>query len=170
MKVILKSDNELLGDEGQIVEVRDGYARNYLIPNGLAIQATPSNLKNFEEIRKQRRRKIEKQMEESRSLADKIASALVTIKVKSGEEGRIFGSVTAQMIHDELVAAGFEGVDRKKIIIKEAIKSLGQHAIDVKLQHAVIATLNVNVVDESADEVTTEENVAEETETDSTQE
>lgn len=151
MKVILKKDHELLGDEGQIVDVKNGYARNFLIPNGVAVQATESNLKIYDEIRKQRRRKIEKQIEESRSVADKITSANIRIAVKSGEEGRIFGSVTSQMIHDAMLAAGLEAVDRKKIVIKEAIKTLGEHIIDIKLQHAVVAPLKVIVV--SIDEV-----------------
>lgn len=146
MKVILKKDHELLGDEGQIVEVKNGYARNFLMPNGIAVQATDSNLKIFEEVRKQRRRKIEKQIEESRSIADKITSATIRIPVKSGEEGRIFGSVTSQMIHDAMIAAGMEAVDRKKIVIKEAIKTLGEHMIDIKLQHSVVAPLKVIVV------------------------
>jgi large subunit ribosomal protein L9 len=146
MKVILKKDHELLGDEGQIVEVKNGYARNFLMPNGIAVQATDSNLKIFEEVRKQRRRKIEKQIEESRSIADKITSATIRISMKSGEEGRIFGSVTSQMIHDAMIAAGMEAVDRKKIVIKEAIKTLGEHMIDIKLQHSVVAPLKVIVV------------------------
>lgn len=151
MKVILKQENELLGEEGQIVEVKDGYARNYLIPNGLAVQATASNLKSFEEIRKQRRKKIEKQIEESRSIAEKIASAVIRISVKSGEEGRIFGSVTSQMIHDHLVESGIDSVDRKKIVIKEPIKTLGEHIIDIKLQHSVVAQLKLNVVSEEGE-------------------
>lgn len=152
MKVILKKDHDILGDEGQIVDVKDGYARNFLIPNRLAVQATSSNLKNYEEIRRQRRRKIEKQIEESRSLADKIATALITVKVKAGEEGRIFGSVTSQMLHDALVETGLEGIDRKKINIKEPIKTLGDHVVEVKLQHSVVGLLKINVVNEDESE------------------
>jgi large subunit ribosomal protein L9 len=164
MKVILKKDHELLGDEGQIVEVKNGYARNFLVPNGIAIQATTSNLKSYEEIRKQRRRKIEKQMEESKSLSERISSVIITIPVKSGEEGRIFGSVTSQMIHDAMIEAGLEAVDRKKIVLKEAIKTLGEHIIDVKLQHSVIASLKLNVVSEDE-----KPEVVEEAETDKTE-
>ena len=166
MKVILKKDHELLGDEGQIVDVKNGYARNFLIPNGVAVQATESNLKIYDEIRKQRRRKIEKQMEESKSVADKITSANIRIAVKSGEEGRIFGSVTSQMIHYAMLAAGLEAVDRKKIVIKEAIKTLIEHSNDIKLQQSVIAPLKVFVVSidelEKAPEVVTEDAVQEE--------
>ena len=167
MKVILKKEHELLGDEGQIVEVKNGYARNYLIPNGFAVQATESNLKIFDETRKQRKRKIEKQIQESRSVADKITSVSLRIRVKSGEEGRIFGSVTSQMIHDAMVAEGLDIIDRKKIIIKEAIKTLGEHFIDIKLQHSVIAPLKVIVVSEddieNHNEEVVEEKAAEET-------
>ncbi len=161
MKVILKKEHELLGDEGQIVDVKNGYARNYLIPNGFAVQATESNMKIFDETRKQRRRKIEKQIQESRSVADKITSASLRIAVKSGEEGRIFGSVTSQMIHDAMVAGGLDIIDRKKIIIKEAIKTLGEHFIDIKLQHSVIAPLKVVVVSEDEMEKVKEELVEE---------
>jgi len=105
-------------------------------------------------------------MEESKSVADKITSANIRITVKSGEEGRIFGSVTSQMIHDAMLAAGLEAVDRKKIVIKEAIKTLGEHIIDIKLQHSVIAPLKVFVVSidelEKAPEVVTEDAVQEE--------
>lgn len=149
MKVILKQDHELLGDEGQVVDVKDGYARNFLIPNGIAVQASASNIRNYEEIRRQRRKKIEKQIEESKSVAERLASLVLSIPMKAGEEGRIFGSVTSQMIHDALVEKGIDTVDKKKIVLKEAIKSLGEHAIDVKLQHSVVAILKVNVVDES---------------------
>lgn len=152
MKVILKKDYDLVGDEGQIVEVKNGYARNFLIPRGIATLANSGNLKNYEEIKRQKGRKIKKQIEELQSISEKLSKYLVSISVKTGEENKIFGSVTAQMIHDNLVNNGFESIDRKKIILKEAIKTLGEHEVEIKLQHGVIAKLKVNVLKESTDE------------------
>lgn len=153
MKVILKKDYELLGDEGQIVDVKNGYARNYLIPKGIATSATVSNLKAFEEIKKQQGRKIQKLTEEAQKIASEISKNKVTIEVKTGEDDRIFGSVTSQMIFDTLVKNGFEGIEKRKIVLSEPIKSLGEHEVEVKLQHSVVAKIIVNVVNEKATEV-----------------
>lgn len=152
MKVILKKDYELLGDEGQIVEVKNGYARNFLIPNGIVTAATASNLKTYEEIKKQRGRKIQKLTEEAQKVASDIAKNTITIKVKTGEDDRVFGSVTSQMIFDALKEKGFEDIEKKKIIIKEAIKSLGEHEVELKLVHSVLAKIKVNVVKEDSDD------------------
>ena len=149
MKIILKKDYELLGDEGQILEVKNGYARNYLIPNGIATIASTSNLKSFAEIGKQRAKKVQKQVGESQKIADKLSSHTITIEVKTGEDNRIFGSVTSQMIYDKLKENGFDEIDRKKIILKEPIKTLGEHELNIKLQSPVVAKLKVNVVKES---------------------
>lgn len=157
MKVILKKDHDTLGDEGQIVEVKNGFARNFLIPNGYAASATASNLKSYEEIKKQKSRKVLKLTEETQKIASEIARDTITIAVKTGEEDRIFGSVTAQMIHDALNEKGFGDVDKKKIIIKEQIKSLGEHEVEIKLQHSVIAKIKVNVVKENAEVITEQE-------------
>lgn len=151
MKIILKKDHELLGDEGQVIVVKNGYARNYLIPNGIATAANQSNLKSFEEIKKQRAKKVQKLVDEAKKMSSDLAAKTIEIKVKAGEDGRVFGSVTSQMIYDELVKKGFDDIDRKKIILKEPIKSLGEHEIDVKLQSSVVAKIRVNVVKENAD-------------------
>lgn len=150
MKVILNQDHELLGDEGQIIEVKKGYARNYLIPNGIAVTASKSNLISFDEIRKQKSKKIQKLAEEAKKIAGDLSGVEVDIYVKTGEEERIFGSVTAQMIYDALIEKGFATVEKKKILLKEAIKSLGQHFVDVKLHQSVLAKITVNVIDENA--------------------
>lgn len=150
MKVILNQDHELLGDEGQIIEVKKGYARNYLIPNGIAVLASKSNLISFEEIRKQKSKKIQKLAEEAKKIAGDLSDVEIDIYVKTGEEDRIFGSVTAQMIFDAIIEKGFSSVDKKKILLKEPIKSLGQHFVDVKLHQSVLAKIKVNVLDENA--------------------
>ena len=119
MKIILKKEHEILGDEGQIVNVKDGYARNYLIPKGFATIANESNLKSFGEIKKQRAKKIQKLIDEANKIASDLSTHSITIEVKTGEDDRIFGSVTSQMIYDKLKEKGFDDIDRKKIILKE---------------------------------------------------
>lgn len=148
MKIILKKEHELLGEEGQILNVKNGYARNYLIPKGFATIANDSNLKSFEEIKKQRAKKVQKLVDEAQKVSSALSSNVIVFEMKTEEEDKVFGSVTAQMIFDKLVERGFENLDRKKIIIKEAIKSLGEHEVEVKLQHAVVATIKVNVIKE----------------------
>ncbi|MBS1517582.1 MAG: 50S ribosomal protein L9 [Bacteroidetes bacterium] len=153
MKVILKHDHELLGDEGQIVDVKNGYARNYLIPNGIATMANKSNLISHEEIKKQRKRKTEKLTADANELAGVLKSQSFEFKMKTGEEDKIFGSVTAQMIHELLEKKGFTTVERKKILLKEPIRALGEHEVEIKLQQSVVAKITVKVVNESQEEV-----------------
>lgn len=151
----------MLGDEGQVVDVREGYARNFLIPKGIATIASDSNLRSFEEIRKQRAKKIQKQIEEAKKLSGDLTGQSINIYVRAGEDNKIFGSVTSHLIHDKLLEAGFQSIDRKKILMKDPIKSLGEHEVDVKLHSSVIAKLKVNVLKES--DVASSEEVAEET-------
>ncbi len=153
MKIILKKEHEILGDEGQLINVKDGYARNYLIPKGYATIANNSNLKSHEEIKKQRAKKVQKLIDEANKLATDLSSNSITITMRTGEDDRIFGSVTSQMIFDKLKEKGFENIDRKKIILKEPIKSLGEHELDIKLQQAVIAKIRINVIKEIAEEI-----------------
>ncbi len=149
MKVLLKKDFDLLGTAGDIKEVKDGYARNYLIPQGIATMATPSSIKSFEEVRRQQGRKILRETNDAKIIASRLETDLVTIKVKTAEEGKIYGSVTPTMIHDVLVQKGYN-VDKKKISVPEHIKSLGEFVVDVKLYTDVIAKLKVVVEDEEA--------------------
>ncbi len=151
MKIILKKDFELLGEQGKVVEVKNGYARNYLIPNGIGALANQSNLKTFDEVKKQRARKVQKQTDEAKKTASELSNQTITITVKAGEDNKIFGSVTSQMIYDNLKSKGFEDIDRKKIILKEPIKTLGVHELEIKLQNAITATLKVNVVKEESE-------------------
>lgn len=149
MKVLLKKDFDLIGSAGDIKEVKDGYARNYLIPQGIATMASPSSIKAFEEVRRQQGRKILRETNDAKIIASRLETDLVTIKVKTAEEGKIYGSVTPTMIHDVLVQKGYN-VDKKKISVPEHIKSLGEFVVDVKLYTDVIAKLKVNVEDEEA--------------------
>ena len=169
MKVILKQDHDLLGDDGQIIDVKNGYARNYLIPNGIAIMANKSNLKSHEEITRQKSRKTDKVAADSNKLADVLSTHSFEFIVKAGEDDRLFGSITSQTIHELLEEKGFVTVERKKILLKEPIKSLGEHEVEIKLPQSVIAKIKINVVKEGSDP---EEKVSEEiiTETEKNQE
>jgi len=145
MKVILRDDITGLGGCGDVVEVKNGYARNYLIPRDLAIKATKSTLKAIEEIKKQKRMRDNKKARTMELLAEKIEKISCTAAVAVGEEDRVFGSVTSQTISDLLKEKGFE-IERKKILLEEPIKALGVYSIPIKLDSEVTARLKLWVV------------------------
>ena len=147
MRVILKEDVEGLGNAGDIVTVKDGYARNYLIPKGLAIRATARNVKALEKQRQMILQKINKEKKRYEAFANKLGELNVVIKKKAGEEGKLFGSVTSRDIAEALEAMGYE-VDRKKIELEEPIKSIGKYTVKVKLPYQIEAELAVEVVPE----------------------
>lgn len=146
MKIILKKAVANLGEVDEIVEVKNGYAINYLVPQGYAIVATPSNLKQHEETLRQRAHKEAKKVADAEALAAKIAAQTVKVAVKVSEAGKIYGSVTAAQVADALVAAGVE-VDKKDITVPE-VKELGAYEAVVKVYKAVKATLAFEVVAE----------------------
>ncbi|TVR38615.1 MAG: 50S ribosomal protein L9 [Cryomorphaceae bacterium] len=148
MKIILKQDVENLGEANDLVTVKDGYARNYLIPKGLAIVATASAEKMLNETLKQRAHKLEKIKAEAEAMAEKLAGTTIQIGAKAGENGKIFGSVNTIQVAEGLQKAGFE-IDRKNITIKEEpIKSLGKYTAEVKLHRDVTQTLTFEVIEE----------------------
>jgi large subunit ribosomal protein L9 len=147
MKVILRKNFDQLGKVGDIVNVKDGYGRNYLIPRQIAYQATKGNILALEEEKKQILKKEAKELEAAQKLSAEIEKVSVTIPVKVGEEDKIFGSVTNQMIADSLKEKGFD-VDKRKIEITEPIKSLGIYSVAVKLHASVSATVKTWVVRE----------------------
>ena len=161
MKIILKKDYDLLGDAGQVMEVKDGYARNFLIPNGIATSATSSNIKHFDETKRQQGRKMLKLINDAKTLAAEIEKHSIKITVRTGEDNKVFGSVTSQMIADELTKLGFAELDRRKIHLAEPIKTLGDHEVDIRLMKDVVAKIKVHVGKEGAEdeveEVKTEE-------------
>ncbi len=147
MKVILRKNFEQLGRVGDIVEVKDGYARNYLLPRQIAYIATKGNIRALEE-EKQQIEKIEaKLLENAKKIADELANVSITIPVKVGEEDKIFGSVTSQMIADALKEKNYD-IDKRKIEIKEPIKALGIYDINIKLHPEVTATVKTWIVRE----------------------
>ena len=147
MKVILKEDVEGLGNAGDVVNVKDGYARNYLIPRGLAVRATDRSVKGLEKQRRLILERINKERRRIQNFAEKLQETTVIIKKKAGDEGKLFGSVTSRDIAEALEAIGME-VDRKKIVLDEPIKSLGTYTVKVKLPYSVEAELKVEVVPE----------------------
>jgi large subunit ribosomal protein L9 len=136
MELILKEDVKNLGFKNDVVKVKPGYGRNYLIPQGYAILATPSSIKVLQENLKQAAHKAEKRLMDARNLADSIGDMVLEIKAKAGETGRIFGAVTTLQISDALKAKGFE-VDRKKISLPSDVKNLGDYEATLTLHKEV---------------------------------
>jgi len=147
MKVILRKNFDQLGKVGDIVNVKDGYARNYLIPRQIAYQATVGNIRSLEEEKKQIQKKEAKELETAQTFAAELEKVSVTIPVTVGEEDKIFGSVTSQMIADALKEKGHE-VDKRKIEITEPIKSLGIYSVTIKIHPSVSAIVKTWVVRE----------------------
>jgi large subunit ribosomal protein L9 len=142
MKVILRQDVENLGKMGDIVEVRDGYARNYLIPRGLAYYASEGAICRLEQEKRQYQRRLERERISAQELAAQLEQLVLSIPMRVGEEGRLFGSVTPQMIADELSLRGFT-IDRRAIVLEEPIRSLGTFEVKIKLHPEVVATVKL---------------------------
>lgn len=147
MKILLKQDHEKLGNTGDIKEVKKGYARNFLIPKGIAVSANESNIKSHTEITKQQGRKIRREIELAKKTSFELEKDSLVIYAKAGEEEKLFGSITSQIIHDKLAEKGYN-IDRRKIVLHEHIKTLGDHTVDVKLHTDVIAKVKLTVKDE----------------------
>lgn len=147
MKIILKANVENVGVSGDVVNVKDGYARNFLIPKGLATEATRSNIKMAEELKKNEERKKTAAVDKARRLAEKLKNLSLTTSVAAGEDDKIFGSVTSQTIADLLAEKGYN-VDKRHIILNEPIKALGVYDIPVKLHTDVTAEVKLWVVKE----------------------
>jgi large subunit ribosomal protein L9 len=147
MKVILTQDIAGLGSIGDLITVKDGFGRNYLVPQGKAIQATSQNMKKLEHQKRQIREKIDKAKREAERLAARIESISCTVAKAVGEEDKLFGSVTGMDIESSLKLEGIE-IDRKKINLPEPIRSLGIYNIPIKLHPEVTATLKLWVVKE----------------------
>ena len=147
MKIILREDYEGLGEAGESVVVKDGFARNFLIPKGIAFLANNQNQKRFENERRARDLKKVKDQHRAEELAKKLENVSCTISVQVGEEDKMFGSVTSQNIADSLKEQGYD-IDRRKIVLDEPIKSLGIYSVPVKLHSEVEASVKVWVVKE----------------------
>ncbi len=152
MKIILKETIENLGRAGNIVNVKDGYARNYLIPNNLAIIATEGNLKHIDTIRKKGLEKEAKDRVHAQSQAEIFNKLVLMIPKKVGEDGKLFGSVTSREIYEEIENKSEISIDRRKIILKENIKYIGEYPISIRLFPEVEAQVRVRVIDETGRE------------------
>jgi large subunit ribosomal protein L9 len=144
MKLILKENVEHLGHIGDIVKVAPGYARNYLVPKGFAIEATEKNAKALDHAKRQMAYKKDKALESARNLAARLSATAINLLHKAGEEGKLFGSVTNMEIAAFLKEQGFE-IDRKSIVLAEPIKHVGEFSVPVKIHPEVSATLKVTV-------------------------
>ena len=163
MKLILRADVENLGSLGDVVEVKPGYGRNYLLPQGLAMVASPANLKVFEQERNKLQARMDALRAEARGLAARLEALKVVIPMHVGENDKLYGSVTSTIIGDAIAEQGLE-VDRRRILMDAPIRTLGEHPVRVRLHADVIAVVPVQVVSDHQPEVTEEELAAAEAE------
>jgi large subunit ribosomal protein L9 len=147
MKIILLDDVTKVGRRGEVRDVSDGYARNFLIPKKLALSATAGNLKNLEHIKRQQDAKADRIKADAETLRTKIEALVYEERRQASEEGKLFGSVTSQDVADFLGTRGVP-MDRKRITLDEPIKALGEHLVSMRLHPDVTAQLRVNVVRE----------------------
>ena len=147
MKVILRKNYDQLGKIGDLVDVKDGFARNFLLPRQIAYIATKGNIRALEEEKLQLAKKEVKDLEAAKVLAAELENVSITIPVKVGEEDKIFGSVTSQMIADALKEKKYE-IDKRKIDLEEPIKALGIYSVNIKLHNDVNAVVKTWVVRE----------------------
>lgn len=145
MRIILIKDHEKLGQAGTVHEVKDGYARNYLIPQGIALPENSTSLKRLQEEARLKERRQQKALQKSLALAEKLKAVTITIPVQVGEEDRVFGAVTNQQIAEQLQALGYE-IDKRHILLEEPIKALGIFEIPVKIHADVTANIKLFVV------------------------
>lgn len=147
MEIILKEDIKGLGYKNDTVDVKPGYGRNYLIPQGFAIIASVSNKKMIAENIRQAAHKAEKLRQDAEDLAKSIGEVVLEIRTKAGESGKIFGAITALQVSDALAAKGFE-IDRKKITFNTQVKNVGEYKVSLDLHKEVQHDVNINVVAE----------------------
>lgn len=145
MRVILTEDVKGTGKKGDVVEVKDGYGRNFLIPKGLALPASEGNIKKFEHVLKEFEKKKERQIKHAEDIKAKLEGLTITIKKKAGQDGRLFGSVTPQELSDLIKNTTGLEIDKKKIRIDESIKSTGMHTFAVHLEKGIVASIKLEV-------------------------
>ena len=146
MKIILQRPVEKLGDPGDVVEVADGYARNYLIPRGLAAPAIKGAVRHADRLRKTHEERTRKAVAEAQALADTLTASPLRLEARAGDEGKLFGSITAADVAEELGRAAGSPIDRHDVRLPEPIRSLGTHEVVVHLHPQVNATVTLEVV------------------------
>lgn len=145
MKIILTKNVESIGNEGKVTDVRDGYARNFLIPRGLAVAATQGNLKVYAEKQKSLEKRHDKEMEGLNALKEKLETLNVTMTVKAGPDGKLFGSITAEDLRKFLEEKKDTKVQRRHIDLKTPLKNVGTHDVRIRLGGGITAVLKVNL-------------------------
>ncbi len=155
-EILLVKPVENLGGEGDQVKVRAGYARNYLLPRGIAVPLTGANRKQVEALKKRRAERETHELNGAQELGKKLEKTSLAFAVKTGEGGRMFGAITATDIHDKLVAAGFT-IEKRRVLLHTPVKTLGKHTVKIKLHADVSVELNFDVVSENPIEPTVTE-------------
>jgi len=145
MKVILNQDVKGQGKKGDMIEVSDGYARNFLLPKNLAKEATKENINVMQGQKDSQEYRKKKELEEAEEIKAKVEAVTVKIKAKAGENGKLFGSVTSKEISEELKMQHHVKIDKKKFVVPDGIKSLGVTEVDIKIHPGVVAKLKVSV-------------------------
>lgn len=148
MKVVLLQDVKDLGKKGDLVNASDGYARNFLIPRKLAVEATAGKLKEIEEKKASEKVRKEKELKAAKELADKLSKIEIIFRTKAGENGKLFGSITSKDVAEAIKAQHNLELDKKKIVLHDAIKSLGTYQVEIKVYPEVSAKVNIKVVEE----------------------
>lgn len=148
MKVILKEDVKTLGKKEELVNVNDGYARNYLIPRGLAVEASSGNINIMNTKKEAEKSKKDRELTQAKELAEKINKTVVVLKAKAGENGKLFGSITTKDVADSLKKNSKLDIDKKKIIMADSMKALGTYEAEIKLYHGVTGKLSVKIEQE----------------------
>lgn len=148
LKVILQKDVKNIGKKGDVVDVAEGYGRNYLIPRGLAVEATSGNLRKIEHARKAEAKKAERELKDAQAVGAKIDGKTLEIEARVGDAGKLFGSITNQEIADHLRRTFSVEIDRRKIELKEPIKSLGSYPVQIKVHPQVHISFTVKVIGE----------------------
>jgi len=146
MKLILTQDVNGLGAPGDVVEVKDGYGRNYLLPRGLATAWTKGGEKQVAQIKRAREVREVRDLDDAAAIKAKLEGLKVTLSARTGDTGRLFGAVTVADVVDAITAAGGPAVDKRKVTIVAPIKTVGAHKVEVRVHPEALATLNVNVV------------------------
>ena len=147
MKVILQQDVRGQGKKGQMVEVSDGYARNFLLPKKLAVTATPESINTMKQQEKAKKAQMAAEKAEAEAVSKKLEGLMVKISAKAGEGGRLFGAVTAKEISEALAAQHWLNIAKTKLVLEDPIKSCGSYSLKCKLGHEVTGVVNVLVVE-----------------------
>ncbi len=148
MKVVLTQDVKDLGKKGELVNASDGYARNFLFPRKLAVEATTGKLKEIEDKKASEKNRKEKELSSAKELADKLSKLEIVFRTKAGENGKLFGSITAKDVAEAIKAQHKTEVDKKKVVMHDAIKALGTYQVEIKVYPEVSAKISVKVIEQ----------------------